>query len=155
MQLETLSASIGPSGDLGPKVVVNILLSVLSVGASVWFAWLSTKQIGQRFRLSEDYGFKASIATAYEGYRREAARIDKDLEIELLRSALAHLDELPLRLVEEESHGSPWHELASSDVVKKAIEQVPGFVDGIKGVADREWRKHRLKPKSPQDLREE
>lgn len=155
MQLEALSTSIGTSGAFGPKVVVNILLSVLSVGASVWFAWLSTKQIGQRFRLSEDYGFKASIATAYEGYRREAARIDKDLEVELLRSALAHLDELPLRLVEAESHGSPWHELASSEVVKKAIEQVPGFVDRLKGVADREWRKHKLSPKAPRNDREE
>jgi uncharacterized coiled-coil DUF342 family protein len=40
-------------------VLLNLLLSLLSVGAPVWFAWLATKQIGQRFRLSEDYAFKA------------------------------------------------------------------------------------------------
>jgi hypothetical protein len=85
----------------------NVVLSLLSVGAPIWFAWLSTKQIGQRFRLSEDYAFKASISRAYEGFRREAARIDKDLEARLLASALNRLDELPLRLVETESHGSP------------------------------------------------
>lgn len=37
-------------------IVVNLLLSLLSVGAPVWFAWLATKQIGQRFRLAEDIG---------------------------------------------------------------------------------------------------
>lgn len=35
-------------------IVLNVILSVLSVGAPVWFAWLATKQIGQRFRLSEE-----------------------------------------------------------------------------------------------------
>jgi len=92
-------------------IVLNFLLSVLSVGAPVWFAWLSTKQIGQRFRLAEDYAFKASISRAYEGYRREASRFGKDMEAKLLTSALTRLDELPLRLVETESYGSPWDEL--------------------------------------------
>jgi len=106
-------------------IVLNLILTVLSVGAPVWFAWLSTKQIGQRFRLSEDYAFKASISRAYEGFRREAARVDKEMEAKLLESALARLDELPLRLVETVSHGSPLHELASSDVVKKLLDVVP------------------------------
>jgi hypothetical protein len=110
---------------------------VLSVGAPVWFAWLSTKQIGQRFRLSEDYAFKASISRAYEGFRREAARFDKDMEAKLLTSALTRLDELPLRLVEADSHGSPWHELASSNAVKQAMRLVPGFSEQIKDLASR------------------
>lgn len=116
-------------------IVVNAILSLLSVGAPIWFAWLATKQIGQRFRLSEDYGYKASIARAYEGFRREAARIDKDMEAQLLTSALNHLDELPLRLVEDDSHGSPWHELASSEVVKNAMKNVPGFAGQVKELA--------------------
>lgn len=36
-------------------VYPNVILSLLSIGAPIWFAWLSTKQIGQRFRLAEDY----------------------------------------------------------------------------------------------------
>ena len=116
-------------------IVPNVLLSILSVGAPVWFAWLSTKQIGQRFRLAEDYAFKASISRAYEGFRREAARIDQDMEAKLLGSALARLDELPLRLVEEKSYGSPWHELASSDVVKRAMNEIPGFAEQMKDLA--------------------
>jgi hypothetical protein len=116
-------------------IVLNLFLSLLSVGAPVWFSWLATKQIGQRFRLAEDYAFKASISRAYEGFRRETARFDKDMEAKLLTSALTRLDELPLRLVEPDSHGSPWHELASSDVVKQALKAVPGFTEQIKDLA--------------------
>lgn len=113
----------------------NFVLSALSVGAPVWFAWLATKQIGQRFRLAEDYAFKASVSRAYEGYRREAARVDADLEVRLLESALARLDELPLRLVEVSSHGSPFHELASSELVQQALKIVPGFSEQVKDLA--------------------
>ena len=119
----------------GTIVALNLILSVIAVGAPVWFAWLATKQIGQRFRLAEDYAFKASISQAYEGYRREAARIDKDMEASLLESALNRLDELPLRLVEPVSHGSPWHELAHSPIVRDALRLVPGFANNIVDVA--------------------
>ena len=136
-QLHTLSKLFLIPETSASVIVLNILLSMLSVGAPVWFAWLATKQIGQRFRLSEDYAFKASISRAYEGFRREAARFDKDMEAKLLVSALARLDELPLRLVEERSHGSPWHELASSDVVKKAMKDVPGFAGQVRDLARR------------------
>ncbi|RED44101.1 hypothetical protein [Aestuariispira insulae] len=117
--------------------VFNIALSVLSIGAPVWFAWLATKQIGQRFRLAEDYAFKASVSRAYEGFRRETARFDKDMEARLLTTALNRLDELPLRLVETESHGSPWHELISSDSVQKALTTVPGFPKKVQELANR------------------
>lgn len=114
---------------------ISLLLATLSVGAPIWFGWLATKQINQRFRLSEDYAFKASVSRAYEGYRREAARVDKDMEAQLLASALARLDEQPLRLVERENHGSPWHELASSEIVKNAMRSVPGFAGDVMHLA--------------------
>ncbi len=136
-QLHTLSELFKVPNASTSVIVLNLLLSVLSVGAPVWFAWLATKQIGQRFRLAEDYAFKASISRAYEGFRREAARFDKDMEAKLLTSALTRLDELPLRLVETDSHGSPWHELASSDVVKQAMKTVPGFAEQVKDLASK------------------
>lgn len=92
-------------------VFVNLLLAVVSIAAPVWFAWIATKQIGHRFRLSEDYAFKASVARAYEGYRREAAKPDESFAKRLFASALDRLEEPPLRFVEQETHGSPWHEL--------------------------------------------
>lgn len=114
---------------------INFIMAILSIGAPVWFSWLATKQIGQRFKLSEDYAFKASVSRAYEGFRRETARFDKEMEAKLLSSALTRLDELPLRLVEAESHGSPWHELASSSIVKQAMSKIPSFPDKVKELA--------------------
>lgn len=119
----------------GKPVGLKIVLSVVSIGGPVWCAWLATKQIGQRFRLAEDYAFKASISRAYEGYRREAARVDQDLEARLLASALTRLDEQPLRLVETESHGSPWHELMVSETVRDALRSVPEFARKVVDLA--------------------
>ncbi|WP_339484347.1 hypothetical protein [Pseudomonas sivasensis] len=134
-QLNNLAYEMTKADSNNLGVGISLVLAILSVGGPVWFAWLSTKQVGQRFRLSEDYAFKASISRAYEGYRREAARIDEDLERQLLGSALARLDEQPLRLVESNSFGSPWHELLASDLVKDAAKTIPGFVEKVTSMA--------------------
>ena len=126
-RLELLSAALQLPNLNWAGVSMQALLSLLSVGAPLWFAWLATKQIGQHFRLAEDYAFKASVAKAYEGYRKEAARIDPAFESQLFASSLARLDEAPLRLVERGSHGSPWHELANSEGVRRAFNAVPEF----------------------------
>lgn len=115
---------------------LHVILSIVSVGAPLWFAWLATKQIGQRFRLAEDYGYKASVAKAYEGYRREAARLEEEFESRLFDSALTRLEEAPLRLVGDESYGSPWHELINSEAFKAALNKFPDLgatVDRIRG----------------------
>jgi hypothetical protein len=118
---QALSSGDTPWGHL----ILQLVLSGLAVGAPIWFAWVATKQIGQRFRLAEDYGFKASVAKAYEGYRREAARIDEAFEHRLFGAALTRLEEAPLRLVESESHGTPWHELANSPAFTNALDRLP------------------------------
>lgn len=132
---ERIAGLLAQPGDHGLLLGVNLVLALLSVGGSVWFAWLSTKQIGQRFRLSEDYAFKASISRAYEGYRREASHVDPELVRQLLGSALSRLDEQPLRLVESDSFGSPWHEMLSSETIKDATKMVPGFVEQVTSLA--------------------
>ena len=134
-QLRSLSEVIKEPSSSTTLAGINLVLALLSVGATVWFSWLSTKQIGQRFRLAEDYAFKASVSRAYEGYRREAANIDESFVARLFSSALSRLDEQPLRLVETTSHGSPWHELASSDVIRKASETVPDFMSTVTQLA--------------------
>lgn len=107
------------------RLWVQLALGIVGIGAPVWFAWIATKQIGQRFRLAEDYGFKASVAKAYEGYRREAARIDPAFEARLFASALTRLEEPPIRLVEHDSYGSPWHEFIVSGPFQRALDMVP------------------------------
>jgi hypothetical protein len=124
-RFELLSTVLNSNAPQWSVIWMHVVLSVLSIGAPLWFAWLATKQIGQRFRLSEDYAFKASVAKAYEGYRREAARIDEAFEARLFSSALSRLEEAPLRLVEQESHGSPWQELISSKEFQIALSSVP------------------------------
>lgn len=134
--LESLKELLNSDRAPGSIIALNLLIAAVSVGAPIWFAWLSTKQIGQRFRLAEDYAFKASVSRAYEGYRREARNVGgEEMELELLASALSRLDEQPLRLVEPSSHGSPWHELMASDAVKRAIQTVPNFVDNVTTMA--------------------
>ncbi|HBH8229605.1 TPA: hypothetical protein KXY69_005131, partial [Raoultella ornithinolytica] len=135
--VQSLISATWQSEPSGTIIVTRIFLSLLSIGGPIWFAWLATKQIGQRFRLSEDYAFKASISRAYEGFRSEASRIDKNLEAKLLASALSRLDEIPLRLVETETHGSPYHELLTSNTIKEALKTVPGLSDQIKNMAEK------------------
>lgn len=138
-QLQNLSDLLKTGGQHDSNAIwINLVLALLSIGGPVWFAWISTKQVGQRFRLAEDYGYKASISKAYEGYRREAedlSRIDPSFQARLFSSALTRLEELPLRLVETHTHGSPWHELLSSDLVRDAVKTVPGFVDRVSELA--------------------
>ena len=134
-QLQKLLELMAQKNISNLSMSINFIMAVLSIGAPVWFSWLATKQIGQRFKLSEDYAFKASVSSAYEGFRRETSRFDKEMEAKLLNSALTRLDELPLRLVEAESHGSPWHELASSSIVKQAMSKIPSFPDKVKELA--------------------
>lgn len=128
-RISSLTESLSIPDPRWEIILAQVILSALSVGAPLWFAWVSTKQIGQRFRLAEDYAFKASVAKAYEGYRKEAARIDEAFEARLFSSALTRLEEAPLRLVETDHHSSPWSELFSSPHFQKALDTIPELRD--------------------------
>lgn len=95
-------------------IFIHSWLALLGFGAPVWLGWIATKQISQRFKLSEDYFFKASISNAYEGYRIQAVKIDPSFDKRLLSSALDRLDEIPSRVIETENYGSPAHEVLKS-----------------------------------------
>jgi len=130
-RFETLAKSLQGATPQWGVIWMDFALSVIGLAAPIWFAWVATKQIGQCFRLAEDYAFKASVAKAYEGYRREAARIDASFEARLFSSALMRLDEAPLRLVETDHHGSPWQELFSSPGFQKALDTIPELKDAF------------------------
>jgi hypothetical protein len=145
-RIHTLSAALSAPDPRWGAILMHSLLSVASIGAPIWFAWLATKQIGQRFRLAEDYSFKAAVARAYEGYRKEAARIDPAFESRLFDSALTRLEEAPLRLVESSTHGSPWHELVNSAAFAKAMETVPELRDKLAEVSKSAFAAFSRKP---------
>lgn len=112
-----------------PNVVwIELILSALSLGLPIWFAWISTTQIGERFRLSEDYAFKASVAAAYEGYRREAAKFNAETEMRLFEAALSRFEEEPLRFVKTHASSSPLHEAGMIDAVRNGVTGVASAV---------------------------
>lgn len=117
-------------------VWINVLMTIFSVSAPVWLGWVATSQIKQRFRLAEDYAYKSSISNAYEGYRREAVQLDASFRDKLFGSALSRLDELPGRLVDKESHGSPLHELLASQPLKDAVRAIPDFGKNVIAFAE-------------------
>lgn len=129
MRLHALEVYLSDPNSTGLKLVIQLMLSVMSVGAPLWFAWLATKQIGQRFRLAEDYEFKASVSKAYEGYRREALQLDEDFSQRLFGNALTRLEEPPLRFVEDTTHSSPLMEILSSENFKKMINKGGDKID--------------------------
>lgn len=112
-------------------VWINVVLTVLSVSPAIWLGWLASKQISQRFKLAEDYAYKASISNAYEGYRREAVGMDKEFQARLFGTALTRLEEIPIRLVDHAHHASPLHEFFNSIPFSEAMEQVNGFKDSF------------------------
>lgn len=130
-RLHALEAYLSSPNSSGIKLIIQLILSILSVGAPLWFAWLATKQIGQRFRLAEDYEFKASVSKAYEGYRREAMQLDADFSQRLFGNALTRLEEPPLRFVEETAHSSPIMEMLSSDGLKSLVDRGGDKIDSI------------------------
>ncbi|MDK9607219.1 coiled-coil domain-containing protein [Lelliottia wanjuensis] len=134
-RLHALEAYLSNPTASGIKLTIQLILSILSVGAPLWFAWLATKQIGQRFRLAEDYEFKASVSKAYEGYRREAMQLDSDFSQRLFGNALTRLEEPPLRFVEETAHSSPIMEMLSSDGFKSLVEKGGDKMDAVLGKA--------------------
>lgn len=118
-------------------VVMYMTISTLSLGPGVWLAWIATKQIGQRFRLAEDYGYKASLAKAYEGYRNEAESLDPIFTAQLFAIALGRLEELPLRTIAKDVAGSPLNDLLQSREFKEQMEQLPGFKGVMIGLLQR------------------
>ena len=140
-RFSTILRSMGEDPKWG-LVAVNALLASLALSPAVWMAWVATKQIGQRFRLSEDYAYKASLSTAYEGYRNEAVHLDKRFQAQLFGTALSRLDELPIRLVDGDVHGSPLQELIQrSGIAMPTVEPAPGLLDRILAIVGLQRKK--------------
>ncbi|EIF8963242.1 TPA: hypothetical protein NGU80_004626 [Vibrio parahaemolyticus] len=121
--------------------LIQAVLTIFSIGGPLWFAWLATQQITQRFKLSEDYSYKATVAKSYTGFSKQANRFGADVEERLFNATLDRLEEMPLRLVDGKDYNSPWHEFVDSDVVKQAITMVPGLARELNLYAKNTQRK--------------
>lgn len=154
-RLHALEVYLSAPESSGAKLLLQLILSIFSVGAPLWFAWLATKQIGQRFRLAEDYEFKASVSKAYEGYRREALQLDEDFSQRLFGNALTRLEEPPLRFVEETAHSSPLMEILSSDKFKELIATGGDKIDNALTKAGLQRRKNTTESQNTDEINQE
>jgi len=107
------------------QAILHTVMSIFSIGGPLWLAWISTQQINQRFKLSEDYYYKATVAKSFTGFKKFAERFDPSTEERLFNSTLDRLDEMPLRLIEGKDYNSPWHEFTDSDSFKTATSMFP------------------------------
>jgi hypothetical protein len=132
-RFDRLATAMETSKNEPAIIIVELIVSVLSLALPIWFAWIATKQVQERFKLSEDYAFKASVAKAYEGYRREAVRFNPEIEERLFLAALKRLEEEPLRYVDLNTHGSPYHEAGIVSAVKDTAMEYKAIIgDAVK-----------------------
>ncbi|MEZ8914356.1 hypothetical protein AB6D98_02695 [Vibrio lentus] len=129
------------------QAILHTVISVFSIGGPLWLAWISTQQIMQRFKLAEDYAYKATVAKSYTGFSKHASRFDEATSERLFNSTLDRLDEMPLRLVEGKDYNSPWHEFLDSEAFKKALSMVPELAQTATKFASN--TKLKSKPKKP------
>ncbi|WP_420599146.1 hypothetical protein [Neptuniibacter sp.] len=109
------------------QAILHSIMSLFSIGGPLWLAWISTQQINQRFKLSEDYSYKATVAKSFTGFKKFAERFEPETEERLFNSTLDRLDEMPLRLIDGKDYNSPWHEFTDSESFKKAITMFPSL----------------------------
>lgn len=112
-RLAFLSEKVFKEGVSDSIVLAQAGLSVFLFAGPLWVAWISTIQIRQIFKISEDYAFKATVAQTYEGYKREAKRFDDDMVKQLLGSMINKINESPVRLISGDEPNSPYAEMIS------------------------------------------
>lgn len=119
------------------QAIVHAIISIFAIGGPIWLAWLATAQINQRFKLAEDYAYKATVAKSFTGFNKHAERFNNDTAERLFNSTLDRFDEMPLRLLNGKDYNSPWHELLDSPILAKAIDSVPEVIDVLNRYGDK------------------
>ncbi|MCD7969630.1 MAG: hypothetical protein LUF87_04680 [Alistipes sp.] len=90
--------------------------------ALVWLGWFCSKQYGYTARIREDYAYKYAVSMAFEGYKKQAATINKDLLNDLLRITVENIGVNPLCIYDtKNNHGSPINETVDK-VCEKVVE---------------------------------
>ncbi|MDP3849805.1 MAG: hypothetical protein Q8Q59_04820 [Luteolibacter sp.] len=110
------------------------------VGALVWLAMHASREAALSKRLEEDYGYKAAIATCFEGFRKEMTNIGKDVGFEsalgkLCADTLTTMATPPGRIYDKHALAvTPIDEL--KQITKAATEAARTMVDAAKPVAE-------------------
>ncbi|WP_199450716.1 hypothetical protein [Vibrio harveyi] len=130
------------------QAIIHTLMSLFSIGGPLWLAWICTQQINQRFKLSEDYSYKATVSKSFMGFSKLASRFDKSTEERLFNSTLDRLEEMPLRLIEGKDYNSPWHEFVDSDAFRTAVKSFPQLAsEAMRFAKNTKLKKGAVEPK--------
>jgi hypothetical protein len=94
----------------------------------IWLAIHSARQASFATRMEEEYAFKATISTSFEGYRRQMAEVSRDLApnsplARLCADTLATIS-TPPGLVYDKHRMDPTPGTAVSEMVKPLVEGV-------------------------------
>lgn len=111
-----------------PSTTRDFLVQISILAPQIWLGWMAAKQFGYLSRIREDYSFKYASALAFEGYKKEALEVNKELMNDLLEVATTNMSLNPLRIYTEksENHASPLHEIAAMFRRTKEIPKEKG-----------------------------
>lgn len=92
------------------------------IGIAVWVGWVAIRQYGHNARIAEDYAHKEAVAVAFEGFRGEMSKLDKDpgdSPSKLLSAiVLSIISRDPMRAYDRKADEHPMMDVAS-DVREK------------------------------------
>lgn len=122
-RFEDIKTLIATKPDNIELVIAESILAVFGLGAPIWLAWMSTRMISRNFAIAQDYAYKAALATAYLGFKKEAENLDPLLQQRLLAATITQLDANPVRLLGETQSDSPLQELLQQPFMQDVIEK--------------------------------
>ena len=115
------------------KKWTELIIELGIVSPLIWLGWFAAKQYGYTSKIREDYAFKAAAAMAYEGHKKAAREVNKELERILLEFSLFNMSQNPIRLYGEgDMHGTPIQEtidhlLKKFPKLRKVSAEVPNM----------------------------
>ena len=102
---------IVPLATNGKLLDLQSLVLALMSGPLLWGAWIASREISKNGQMRDEYRYKASVAMAFEGYKREAGEVDPALVHKLMEGAVHHFAENPaLRVHKSDAPATPLHD---------------------------------------------
>ncbi|MDX2177681.1 MAG: hypothetical protein SF028_14555 [Candidatus Sumerlaeia bacterium] len=130
---ETTRVSVDPTTPAWDALLRMFLHRLPFIVPLVWLAVHASRQASIAKRMEEEYAFKATTSTSFEGYRRQMAEVGKDLTP---GSPLAQLCGDTLRIIA----APPAHVYEGTRMdptpATMAAETIPPVADGVARVAE-------------------
>lgn len=112
--------------------ITTYLSRIPIFGAIVWLGWFCAKQYGYSIRIREEYAFKYAISMAFEGYKKEAIEVNKEMLDQLLKLTLDSISISPVHCYDSKTnHATPINEITEGII--KEIKPIISDLAKLKG----------------------